>query len=147
MAPTSGPNKRAGAADCGLHHELARGVEGESVRRHEALQHAEQAAGKARISRSDNKGGKLVAVNIVAHGGCAQRIIADSAQDGADRRAHDAQRDRNADEIPERQERVERPVSVEVDGGKAEMKGSELGRPASHSRRRCRRESGLNSTK
>ena len=75
------PEQRAGAADRGLHHELAGGVEREGVGRHEALQHAEQAAGKAGIGGGDDEGGELVAVDVVADGGGAQRVVADRAQD------------------------------------------------------------------
>ena len=85
--------QRAAAADGGLHDELARGVEREGVGRHEGLQHAEQAAGEARIGGGDDEGGELVAVDVVADRGGAQRVVADRAEDGADRRAHDAQRD------------------------------------------------------
>ena len=97
--------QRAGAADRGLHHELPGRIEHEGVRRHEALHDAEQAAGKAGIGGRNDEGGELVAVDVVADRGGAQRIVADGAQHGADRRAHDAQRDHDADEIPERQER------------------------------------------
>ena len=107
--------QRAGAADRGLHDELAGGVEREGVRRHEALQHAEQAAGEAGIGGGDDEGGELVAVDVVADGGGAQRVVADRAQDRADRRAHDAQRDHDADEVPEREEGIERPAGVEAD--------------------------------
>ena len=40
---------------------------------------------------------------------------------GADRRAHDAQREHGADEIPKGQKRIERPVGVEVNGREAEI--------------------------
>ena len=100
--------QRAGAADRGLHHELARSIECEGVGRHEALHQAEQTAGKSGIGRGDDEGGELVAVDVVAEGRRALRIVADRAQDRADRRAHDAQRDHDADEIPECQERIER---------------------------------------
>ena len=115
------PEQRAGAADRGLHDELARGVEGEGVRRHEALHHSQKTAGKTGIGRGDDEGGELVAVNIVADGGGAQRVVADRAQDRADRRAHDTQRDHDADEIPEGQERIERQIRIELDGGEAEI--------------------------
>ena len=113
--------QRAGAADCGLHHQLARRVEHERVGRHEALHHAEQAAGKAGIGGGNDEGSQLVAVNIVADCGGAQRIVADGAEHGADRRAHDTQCDHHADEVPERQEDVERPVGIEVNGREAEI--------------------------
>ena len=113
--------QRAAAADRGLHHELAGGVEHERVRRHEGLQHAEQAAGKAGIGGGDHEGGQLVAVDVVADRGGAQRIVADRAEDRADRRAHDAQRDHDADEIAERDELVERPAIGEVQRGEAEI--------------------------
>ena len=58
--------QRADAADRGLHHQLAGGVEGEGVGRHEALQHAEQAAGEAGIGGGDDEGGQLVAADRVA---------------------------------------------------------------------------------
>ena len=116
------PEQCAGAADRCLHDKLTRGVEGERVRRHEALHHAKQAAGKAGIGRGDDKGGELVAVDVVADGGGAERVVTDGAEDDADRRTHDAQRDHDADEIPKREERVERPIGVEVNGGEAEWK-------------------------
>ena len=49
------PEQRAGAADRGLHDQLARGVEGEGVGRHEGLQHAEQAAGETGIGRGNRR--------------------------------------------------------------------------------------------
>ena len=107
--------ERAAAADGGLHHELARGLEREGVRRHEGLQHAEQAAGEARVRGGDHEGGELVAVDVVADRGGAQRILADRAEDRADRRAHDAQRDHDADEVAEGEERIERPAGGEMD--------------------------------
>ena len=109
------------AADRGLHHELAGRVEREGIGRHESLQHAEQAAGKSRIGGGDDEGGELVAVDVVADGGGAQRVVADRAEDRADRRAHDAQRDHDADEIAERQELVERPAGREVQRREAEI--------------------------
>ena len=75
--------QRAAAADGGLHDELAGGVEHEGVRRHEALQHAEQSAGEARVGGGDHEGGELVALDVVADGGGAQRVLADRAEDGA----------------------------------------------------------------
>ncbi len=113
--------QRAGAADRGQHDELARRFEGEGVRRHEALHHAEQSAGKAGIGRGDHEGDQLVAVDIVADGGRPQRIIANRPQHKTDRRAHDTHRDHDADEIPERQEHVERRIAVETEGGEAEI--------------------------
>ena len=64
---------------------------------------------------------ELVAVDIVADGRRPQRIVADSAQDGAARRAHDAQRQHDADEIAECQQCVERPVGVEFKDREAEI--------------------------
>ena len=66
------PEQRAAAADRGLHHELAGGLEGEGIRRHERLQHAEQPAGKTGIGGRDHEGGELVAVDVVADRGCAR---------------------------------------------------------------------------
>ena len=40
---------------------------------------------------------------------------------GADRRAHDAQRDHDADEVAEREERIERPAGGEVERREAEI--------------------------
>ena len=51
----------------------------------------------------------------------AQRIVADRAQDRADRRAHDAQRDHDADEIAHREELIERPAGGEMKRGEAEI--------------------------
>ena len=61
-------------------------------------------------------------MDVVADGGGAQRVVADRAEYGSDRGTHDAQRDHDADEIPEREKRVERPIGVEVNGGEAERK-------------------------
>ena len=69
---------------------------------------AEQSAGKAGIGGGNDEGRQLVAVDVVADRGGAQRIVADRAQHGPDRGAHDAHRDHGADEIPEREERIER---------------------------------------
>ena len=74
------PEQRAGAADRGLHDELAGGFEGEGVRRHEALHHAEQAAGETGIGGGDDEGGQLVTVDVVADRLRPQRIFADRAQ-------------------------------------------------------------------
>ncbi|MGY2930929.1 hypothetical protein ACVWZ6_000531 [Bradyrhizobium sp. GM6.1] len=113
--------QRAPAADGRLHHELARGVEGEGVGRHEGLEHAEQSAGEARVSGCDHEGGQLVAMDVVADGRGAQRIVADRTQNRADRRAHDPEGDDNADEIAQRDELIERPAIGEVDGDEAEI--------------------------
>ena len=68
IEPHGGADQRseqgAGAADRGLHHELARGVEHERVRRHEALHQAEQTAGEAGIGGGDDEGGELVAIDM-----------------------------------------------------------------------------------
>ena len=71
--------QRADAADRGLHHQLAGGVEGERVGRHEALQHAEQPAGKAGIGRGDDERGQLVEADRMADRARPQRIVADRA--------------------------------------------------------------------
>ena len=130
------PEQRAGAADRGLHHQLSGGVEREGVGRHERLQHAEQPAGKAGIGGRDHEGGELVAVDVVAERRRAQRVVADRAQDRADRRAHDAQRDDDADEIAERQELIERPAGGEMDGGEAEIEARRRHAGQIRSRRR-----------
>ena len=59
--------QRAAAADRGLHHELARRIEGERIRRHEGLQHAEQSAGEAGIGGRDHEGGRAC-----SHGCCGR---------------------------------------------------------------------------
>ena len=79
LAPTQRPEQRAASADRRLHDELAGGLEHEGVRRHESLQHAEQAAGEAGIGRGDHEGGELVAVDVVADRRRAQRVLADRA--------------------------------------------------------------------
>ena len=112
--------QRAGAADRGLHHQLPRRVEREGVGWHEALHDAKEPAGKPRIGGGDDEGCELIAVDVMADRGGAQRIIADGAQDGADRRAHDSQRDHQANEVPERQKRVELGVAVKLQRGEAE---------------------------
>ena len=60
-------------------------------------------------------------MDIVTDGGRAQRIVADRAEDRADRRAHDPQRDHDADEIAQREKLVERPAGGEMNGGEAEI--------------------------
>ena len=59
-------------------------------------------------------------MDIMADSGGAQRIVANSAQDRTDRRAHDTQRDHNADEIPEREKYIKHPVGVELNRREAE---------------------------
>ena len=113
--------QRAASADGGLHDQLARGVEHEGVRRHEALQHAQQAAGEAGVGGRDHEGGELVGLHVVADRRRAQRVLADRGEDGADRRAHDAQRDHDADEIAEREKRIERPAGGELQRREAEV--------------------------
>src|SRR5262249_41052406 len=119
--PYQRPEQRAGATDRRHHHELPGRVEHESVRRHKTLHEPEQPAGKTGIGRGNDKGREFVPVDIVADSGSAHRIVADSTQYRADRRAHNPQRQHGADEVPERQERIERPIGVEVDGGEAEI--------------------------
>ena len=97
------PEQRARAADRGLHDELAGGVEHEGVRRHEALHDREEAAGETGIGRRDHEGGELVAMNVMTESRRAQRVVAQRAEDRSHRRAHDAKRDHQTDEIPERQ--------------------------------------------
>jgi hypothetical protein len=108
-------------ANRGLHHELPRRIEHEGIGRHEALHDAEQPAGEAGIGGGDHESGQLVAVNVVADGRRADRIVADGAQDCADRRAHDAHRDHQADEVPEREEDIHLPVAIEIDCHKSEV--------------------------
>ena len=115
------PEQRARAADRGLHNELAGGVEHKGVRRHEPLHDAEEAAGETGVGRRDDEGGQLVAVNIVAERRRAQRVVAQRAEDRPDRRAHDAQRDDEPDEVPERQKDIHRPVAVEMQRGETEI--------------------------
>ena len=113
--------QRARPADRGLHDELAGGVEHEGVGRHEALHEGEQPAGETGVSRRDHESGQLVAVNVVAERRRAQRIVAQRAQDRPDRRTHNAQRDHETDEIPERQKHIDRPVALEIERGEAEV--------------------------
>ena len=113
--------QRAGAADRGLHDELARSFECEGLGRHEALHQPEQPAGKSGIGGSDDEGGELIVLDVVAEGGRTQRIVADRAEDRADRRANDAQRDHDADEIAKRQQPIERRVAIELKGGETEV--------------------------
>ena len=115
------PDQRACAADSGLHDQLAGRVEHESIRRHEALHDGEKTPGETGIGRSDHEGGELVAVNVMAERRRAQRVVAQRAQDRSHRRPHDAQRDDQADEIPERQEGVHRRVGVEAQRHKTEV--------------------------
>jgi len=60
-------------------------------------------------------------VHAVAHRRRAQRILADGAEHRADGRAHDAQREHDADEIAEREERIEFPAVLEHEGREAEV--------------------------
>ena len=116
------PEQRAGTADRGLHHQLPRRIEHEGVRRHEALHDAEKPPGEAGVGSRNDERRQFVALDIVTHGGGTQRIVADGAQHGPDGRTYDTQRDHEADEKPEREERVQRPVGVELDRREAEVK-------------------------
>ena len=101
---------------------MARRLESESVGRHESLQDAEQPAGKTGIGRGNHESGQFVAVYIVTDRLRAQGIVADGAENGADRRAHDTQRNDNADEIAQCQELIERPAGGEMQCSQAEIK-------------------------
>jgi hypothetical protein len=122
-------HERAAAADDGLHHQLAGGVEGEGIGRHEGLHDAEEPAGEAGIGRGDDERRELVAVDVVADGGRAQRILADRAEDRPDGRAHDPQRDHHAKEEAEGEKRVERPSCRE-----RELQEAEVDRRRRHAR-------------
>ena len=135
-APSSGPNSVPVPPIAVCITSWPGRVEREGVRRHEALHHAEQPAGKAGIGGGDDEGRELVAVDVVADGGRAQRVVADRAQNGADRRTHDAQRDHDADEVAEREELIERPAGGEMERGEAEIEASASARRATRSRRR-----------
>lgn len=76
---------------------------------------------EARASGRDHEGCQLVAVDVVADGGGAQRIVPDRTEDGADRRADDPERDDDADEVAERDELIERPAIGEVQCGETEV--------------------------
>ena len=115
------PEQRARSADRRLHDELAGGVEHEGVGRHETLHEGEQPAGETGVSGGHDEGGQLVAMDVVAERGGAQRVVAQRAQDRPDRGAHDTQRDHEADEIPERQKHVDRPVALEIERREAEV--------------------------
>src|SRR5262249_41431551 len=87
----------AGAPDGGLNDQLSGGVEREGFRRHERLQDAKQASGESRIGGGDDEGRELVAMHVVANGGRAQRVVAYCAENRADGRTHDTQRNDDAD--------------------------------------------------
>ena len=133
--PHRGPEERAeqGAdtADRGLHDQLPGGIEGERVGRHEALQHAEQAAGKAGIGGGDDERCELVEADLVPDRARPQRIVADRGQDRPDRRAHDAQRHDDADEVARGQETVHRPAGIHLVGqrAKGEFRRRHAGEP------------------
>ena len=99
------PEQRAGTADRRLHHQLPGRIEHEGVRRHEALHDAEKPPGEAGIRRRNDEGRQFVAVDIVTHGRGTQWVVSDGAQHGPDGRTYDTQRDHDADEEPEREER------------------------------------------
>ena len=115
--------QRGAAADGGLHHELAGGVEHEGIRRHESLQHAKQTPCQTGVGSSNDERGKFVTLDVMPHSGRTQRIFTDRGEDRADRRAHDAQCDHDPDEVKERDERIERPAAGEMDGLEAEIDG------------------------
>ena len=106
IEPDGGADQRAeqrsNPTDRGLHHELTRGVERESVGRHESLHHAKQAASEAGIGGGNYEGRQLIALDVVADRSGAQRIVAYRSQDSSNRRSHDPQSDDGADEVTER---------------------------------------------
>ena len=57
----------------------------------------------------------------MADGSRPQRVFADRGEDGADRRAHDAQGDDDADEIAERKKRIQGPARREVQRGESKV--------------------------
>ena len=103
------PDQRAGAADHGLHHQLARGVEGEGLWRHVALQRAFEPSGEPRIGRRDDEDRELVALDVVADRLGAHRVVADRRQHMPEGRGDDAARDDEADKEDHGQQAVERP--------------------------------------
>ncbi len=119
--PDQRPEQRASAADRSLHDKLPGRIERKRVRRHEALHDGEEAAGEAGIGGCDHEGGEFVAMDVVAEGGRAQRVVAQRAQDRSHWGPDDAQCDHQADEVPERKEDVHFPVGVEAQLHKAKV--------------------------
>ena len=79
------PEQSAGAADHGLHDQLARRIEGECLGRHVALQDAEQAAGETGIGRGNREYRQLVPLDVVPDRSGALRIVTDCREDVAER--------------------------------------------------------------
>ena len=101
-----GPHERSDPAHDGLHHQLARGLQREGVRRHVALEGTQHRAGKARIEGRDGEGRELVGRHVVAEHGHARGVLLDRFQDEPDRRVHDAPGQNEAEEEGRREERV-----------------------------------------
>ena len=59
-------------------------------------------------------------MDVVADCGRAQRVVADCAQHRANRRAHDAKRNDEADEIPEGEEPIDLGIGVEAQRSETE---------------------------
>ena len=76
-----------------------------------------------------------------------QRVVADRGQDGADRRAHDAQRDHDADEIAGGEKPVHRPAGADLVGEAAELRSAGVGTPGNPFSPPVQAESGQFSTK
>ena len=91
-------DQRSRSADHRLDDKLTRGVQRKRVRRHIALEDAEQGAATACEHRGEREHGEFVRWHIVAQGGGALRILADRRQNGAHRRQHDKTREHKADE-------------------------------------------------
>ena len=106
-------DQRSGAADHRLDDELPRRIQREGVRRHIALENAEQCAATAGKDGGQHEG-ELVCGHVVAQRCGAQRILSDRRQHGADRRQHDEAREHEADEKKSRNELVARPAAGET---------------------------------
>ena len=107
-------DQRAGAADHGLDDELARRVQREGIRRHVALENAEQRAAAAGEHGGQHEHGELVGAHVVAERRGALRILADRGQHRADRRQHDKARQHEADEKESGDQLIARPRAGEA---------------------------------
>ena len=114
------PEERARAADGGHHHDFAGRGEHERIGRHEALHHGQQPAAETGVHGGHDEHHELVAVDVVPERRGTIRIFANGAHHQSEGRTHDAQRNHQTDEEPEREERVQRQVALEVDRREAE---------------------------
>ncbi len=106
-------DERGAPADHGREDQLAGSRQEEGVRRHVALEYAEQPSGEPGVGRRQDERAQLVALRVVAHRRGAPRVGLDRAQHHAVGRSDDAPRDDVAREEDGRDERVQRPARLD----------------------------------